>query len=196
MTSPRTPSATFSLVDRPLLRALADKWWLLLLRGIAAIVFGILAFMWPLTTLVVLTLLWGFYALADGVLALWAAIVGKGGEAAPRWWLAVVGIVGILAGVLAFARPDAIALALLLVIAIWALVIGMLQVWGAILLRKEIEGEWLLILSGLLSIAFGVILLTRPAAGALAVVWIIAWYGLLAGFTYIALALRLKTYKS
>ena len=84
---------------------------------------------------------------------------------------------------------------LLLFIAVWAIIIGVMQIWGAIQLRKEIEGEWLLILSGLLSVAFGVLLLVQPGAGALAVVWIIGWYAILAGCIYIALAFRLKKHK-
>src|SRR5262245_30936470 len=80
------------------LRELAENWWLLLLRGIVAIAFGVLAFIWPGLTLLTLTFMWGFYAIADGALALWAAIASRGGEIAPRWWLAVVGIAGILAG--------------------------------------------------------------------------------------------------
>jgi uncharacterized membrane protein HdeD (DUF308 family) len=177
------------------LRELAENWWLLLLRGIAAIAFGVLAFMWPDLTLLTLTYMWGFYAIADGVLALWAAIAGKGGEIAPRWWLAVVGISGILAGLLAFVWPGMTALVLLMFIASWAIVIGVLQIWGAIRLRKEIEGEWLLGLSGLLSVAFGVILFVQPGAGALAVVWMIGWFAILAGCVYIALAFQLKKYK-
>ena len=177
------------------LRELAENWWLLLLRGIAAIAFDVLAFMWPDVTLLTLTYMWGFYAIADGVLALWAAIAGKGGEIAPRWWLAVVGIAGILAGLLAFVWPGMTALVLLMFIASWAIVIGVLQIWGAIRLRKEIEGEWLLGLSGLLSLAFGVIMIARPGTGALAVVWLIGWFAILAGCVYIALAFQLKKFK-
>ncbi|HET9175161.1 MAG TPA: HdeD family acid-resistance protein [Pseudolabrys sp.] len=188
-----TPTSPFAGVA--LLRAMADKWWLLLLRGIAAIVFGILAFIWPVITLLTLTLLWGAFALADGILALWGSISGPGGQAGSRVWLAIVGICGILAGLLAFAWPGITALVLLVFIAVWAIIIGVMQIWGAIQLRKEIEGEWLLILSGLLSVAFGVLLLVQPGAGALAVVWIIGWYAILAGCIYIALALRLKKLK-
>jgi uncharacterized membrane protein HdeD (DUF308 family) len=177
------------------LRELAENWWLLLLRGIAAIAFGVLAFMWPDLTLLTLTYMWGFYAIADGVLALWAAIAGKGGEKAPRWWLAVVGIAGILAGLLAFVWPGMTALVLLMFIASWAVVIGVLQMWGAIRLRKEIEGEWLLGLSGLLSLAFGVIMIAQPGTGALAVVWLIGWFAILVGCVYIALAFQLKKFK-
>jgi uncharacterized membrane protein HdeD (DUF308 family) len=177
------------------LRELAENWWLLLLRGLAAIGFGVLAFIWPDLTLLTLTYMWGFYAIADGVLALWAAIAGKGGEIAPRWWLAVVGGAGIFAGALTFVWPGMTALILLMFIASWAIVVGALQIWGAIRLRKEIENEWLLGLSGLLSIAFGVVMFAQPGAGALAVVWLIGWFALLAGCVYIALAFQLKKHK-
>lgn len=177
------------------LRELAENWWLLLLRGIAAIAFGFLAFLWPGLTLLTLVLMWGIYAIADGILALWAAIASKGGEVAPRWWLAVVGIAGILAGALAFVWPGMTALVLLMFIASWAIVIGVLQIWGAIRLRKEIEGEWLLGLSGVLSVAFGAIMFAQPGAGALAVVWLIGWFAILAGCVYIGLAFQLKKHK-
>jgi uncharacterized membrane protein HdeD (DUF308 family) len=177
------------------LRELAENWWLLLLRGIAAIAFGVLAFTWPGLTLLTLTLMWGIYAIADGALALWAAIAGRGGEIAPRWWLAVVGIAGILAGLLTFVWPDMTALVLLMFIASWAIVIGALQIWGAIRLRKEIPDEWLLGLSGVLSVAFGVLMFAQPGAGALAVIWLIGWFAILAGCVYIALSFQLKKHK-
>jgi uncharacterized membrane protein HdeD (DUF308 family) len=190
-----TQAQSLPLAGPALLRGLAENWWLLLLRGIAAVAFGILAFFWPGLTLLALTLLWGAYTLSDGILALWAAISGKGAEMAARWWLAAVGIVSILAGLLTFLWPGMTALVLLMFIAIWAIIIGALQIWGAIQLRKEIEGEWLLVLGGLLSIAFGVIVIAQPGAGALAVVWLIGWFAVLLGCIYIALAFRLKTHK-
>ena len=189
------PTPGSPLTGVALLRAMADNWWLLLLRGIAAIVFGILAFMWPLLTLLTLTLLWGAYAIADGIFALWAVFSRHGGYTGSKLWLTIIGICGILAGLLAFAWPGVTALVLLLFIAIWAIIIGVMQIWGAIQLRKEIEGEWLLILSGLLSVAFGVLLLVQPGAGALALVWIIGWYAMLAGCIYIVLAFRLKKHR-
>jgi uncharacterized membrane protein HdeD (DUF308 family) len=191
-----TSDAQLDLARRPLLRALADNWWLLLLRGIAAIAFGVLAFVWPGITLLSLTIIWGAYALADGILALWAAIAGKGGEAGSRWWLAIVGVLGIAAGLIAFIWPGATAAALLLFIAAWAIVTGLMEIWGAIALRKEIENEWLLILSGILSIAFGVIMVTRPATGALAVIWMIAVFAILFGVSNVALALKVKRFKA
>ncbi|WP_424629496.1 HdeD family acid-resistance protein [Bradyrhizobium sp. SYSU BS000235] len=179
----------------PLLHTLAENWWLVLLRGIAALVLGVLAFVWPGITLVSLILLWGIYALADGLFAMGAAIAGRGGGLVPRWWLAIVGIAGVLAGILTFVWPGLTAQILLLMIACWAIVIGVMQIWGAIQLRKEIEGEWLLILSGLLGIAFGVVLLSRPGIGALAVVWMIGCYAIITGVDYIALAFKLRKYK-
>jgi uncharacterized membrane protein HdeD (DUF308 family) len=178
-----------------LLRSLADNWWLLLLRGIAGIAFGVLAFSWPGLTLITLTLLWGAYALVDGVIAVSAAVNASGGDAGPRWWLGLSGVAGILAGALTFYYTGATTLVLLMFIATWAIVIGALQIWGAVALRKVLQNEWLLILNGVLSIAFGVILMAQPGAGALAFVWMIAWYAIFFGCLYIALAFRLKQYQ-
>jgi uncharacterized membrane protein HdeD (DUF308 family) len=183
------------LAGLALLRTMADNWWLVLLRGIAAIAFGILAFVWPVITLLTLTLLWGAYAVADGLFALWGAVAGPRGHMGARFWLVIVGLAGAVAGVLAFAWPGVTALVLLFFIAIWAIVIGVMQIWGAIQLRKEIEGEWLLILSGLLSVAFGILLLARPGLGALAVVWMIGWFAILEGCLLVALSLRLRKHK-
>lgn len=175
-----------------LTHALARNWWLLLLRGIVGVAFGVVALFWPGATLLSLVFLWGAYAIADGAFSLWAAITGRVGENASRWWLAVVGLAGVAAGIIAWVMPGATALALLLLIAAWAIVTGAMQVWGAIRLRKEIEGEWLLGLSGSLSILLGVVLLLQPAAGALAVVWWIGAFAVLMGISYIGLALRLR----
>jgi uncharacterized membrane protein HdeD (DUF308 family) len=177
------------------LRSLADNWWLLLLRGIAAIAFGVLAFFWPGLTLVTLTLLWGAYALMDGVIAIWAAFNASRGAAGPRWWLGLSGVAGILAGVVTFYYTGTTTLVLLMFIAVWAIIIGALQIWGAIALRKVLQHEWLLILNGVLSIAFGAVLLSQPGTGALALVWMIAWYAIFFGCLYVALAFRLKQYK-
>ena len=149
------------LAGPTLLHALAQNWWLLLLRGVAAIAFGILAFFWPGLTLLTLTFLWGAYMLSDGILDLWAAISGKADEILPRWWLALAGIVSILSGLLAFFWPGMTALVLLMFIAGWAIIVGVLQIWGAIQLRKEIDGEWLLVLSG---VYVGALRPTGPAS--------------------------------
>ena len=127
------------------------------MRGICAILFGVLTFVWPGITLLTLVLLYGAYALADGVLTIAEAVMG--GAPAPRWWLALVGLLGIAVGILTFAWPGITALVLLLLfIAGWAIATGVLQIVGAIRLRKEIDNEWLLIASGVLSVIFGLIL--------------------------------------
>ena len=161
----------------------------------AAVAFGVLAFVWPGLTLITLTWLWGAYALSDGVIAIWAAFNASGGDAGPRWWLGLSGVVSILAGVVAFWYTGMTTLVLLMFIAAWAVIIGATQIWGAVALRRVLQHEWLLILNGALSIAFGVILMVQPGAGALAVAWMIAWYAIFFGFLYIALAFRLRQYK-
>jgi uncharacterized membrane protein HdeD (DUF308 family) len=187
--SPSAPRGSLA-PGASLLHALAKNWWLEVLRGVAAIIFGILAFVWPGLTLLTLVLFWGAYALVDGVLAIVAAI--KGGNPMPRWWLAIVGLAGIVAGVLTFLVPGITALVLLIFIAVWAIVLGVMEIYGAIRLRKEIEGEWLLILNGALSVLFGLILLWRPGVGALAVVWIIGAYAIILGVIYVAFGLKLR----
>jgi uncharacterized membrane protein HdeD (DUF308 family) len=171
---------------------LAKNWWLVLLRGIAAIIFGVLAFIWPGLTLLTLILFYGAYVLVDGVLSIIAAVTG--GAPAPRWWLAIVGVLGIVAGILTFLWPGITGLVLLFFIAGWAIAIGIFQIIGAIRLRKEIDNEWLLILSGIVSVLFGIGVLIVPGAGALALVWVIGLYAIIEGVLYSGLAFRLKNH--
>jgi uncharacterized membrane protein HdeD (DUF308 family) len=184
------------LAGAMLLSSLADNWWMLLLRGLAAIAFGILAFFWPGLTLMTLILLWGVYALWDGVFALGAAMFAKGDDMAPRWWLTLAGIISILAGVVTFFYPGMTALVLLMFIASWAIIIGLLQIWGAIEWRKLLDDAWLLALNGVLAVAFGAILFARPGAGAVALVWMIGWFAVVFGCLNVALSLRLKKLKA
>ena len=173
-----------------LLHSLAKHWWVLALRGVAAIVFGVLAFAWPGITVVSLVILYGAYALVDGVFSIFAAI--GGGTPAPRWWLAVVGVIGILAGLIAFANPVLVGVYLLLFIGIWAIVSGVMEIIGAIRLRKEIDNEWLLILHGVLTVLFGIVMVVEPLTAALALIWVIGAYAIAAGVIMIALAFKLK----
>jgi len=190
MTTVQTDRQSGTGLGSAMVRALAKNWWLLLLRGIAAIIFGVLAFAWPGLTLLTLILFYGAFALVDGVLAITAAITG--GAPAPRWWLAIVGLLGIAAGLLTFLMPGLSALVLLFFIAGWAIATGALQIIGAIQLRKEIDNEWLLILGGVISVLFGVGMMLAPGAGALALVWVIGTYAVIIGVVFVALALRLK----
>jgi uncharacterized membrane protein HdeD (DUF308 family) len=179
---------------RPMLHALAKCWWLVLLRGIAGIVFGILAFMWPGLTLAVLILLYGAYALVDGVIALAAAFTGAA-KPVPTWWLVLVGLFGIAAGLVTFLWPGVTALVLIIFIGAWAIAHGIFEIVGAIKLRKEIDNEWWLILAGALSVIFGLIVLAAPGAGALALVWVIGVYSLAFGILLVGLSLRLRRHR-
>jgi uncharacterized membrane protein HdeD (DUF308 family) len=174
---------------------LAHNWWILALRGLCAIIFGILAFVWPGVTLGVLVLLYGAYALVDGVLAIIAALSKRQGSGLPWWALLLEGLLGIAAGIVTFVWPGITALFLLFLIAGWAIVTGVFEIIAAIRLRKEIEGELWLALSGIVSIIFGVLLFVRPGAGALTVVWLIGAYAIFFGIFLLALAFRLKRFK-
>lgn len=164
-------------------------WWALAVRGVAAVVFGILAFVWPGLTLGLLVLLFGVFALVNGVLAIISAVRSKGEQV---WTLLLEGVVGILAGLAVLVWPGLTALVLLYFIAGWAILTGALEAASAIRLRKVIDNEWSSLLGGVLSIVFGAILLVAPAAGALALVWIIAVYAVLYGITLFGLAWRVR----
>jgi uncharacterized membrane protein HdeD (DUF308 family) len=174
-----------------MLTALTRHWWIFLVRGALAILFGLGAFFWPGITLSALVVLFGAFAFADGFMTLVAAIQGR--AAIRHWWLYLLeGLAGIGAGALAFFWPGITAVVLLMFIAAWAVVTGILEIAAAVRLRKEIEGEWALGLSGVLSILFGVILMARPAAGALAVVWLIGAYAVAFGMVMVALSFKLR----
>jgi len=180
------------IIER-LLDQLARNWGWIMLRGVAAVIFGVLALVWPGVTLVILTLFFGAYALTDGVFALIVAYKKREGRR-PVWPLVVIGLLGIAAGIVTFLWPGMTALALLIFIAVWALFIGIFQIAAAIRLRKEIENEWWLGLSGALSVLFGLLMIASPGAGALAVIWLIAAYSILFGMMLIALGFRLKAH--
>lgn len=171
-----------------LMQMCARRWGIMALRGVFAVVFGIVALVWPHITLVALVWLFAAYAFLDGVTAL---VVGIGGR---MWGLVALGILGIIAGAIAFAWPAITAGALLILIAAWAIVTGVLEIIAAIQLRKVIAGEWALGIGGALSIILGVILAANPVAGALAVVWVIGLYALLFGALLLWLAWRLHGY--
>ena len=185
---------TAAPLGRPMLHALADRWWLLLLRGIAAILFGILAFIWPGLTLVTLVLMFGAFALVDGAIVLGAAFSGAA-KPVPTWWLVLVGLLGIAAGIITFLWPGMSAILLILFIGAWAVAHGIFEIIGAIQLRKEIENEWMLILGGIISVIFGIIVLIAPGAGALALVWWIAIYSIVFGVMFVAFSLRLRRHQ-
>jgi len=170
---------------------LRRNWWLLALRGLAAVIFGVLAFAWPGATLITLVWLFGAFALVNGILSL--AVAVKAPRGYPRFGSLILGgLLGILAGLLAFVMPGITALGLVILIASWAMLTGILEVIAAIKLRKEINNEWLLVLAGVVSLAFGVVLLLQPVAGALVLIWWIGAYALLVGILLVVLAFRMR----
>ncbi len=170
---------------------LVRNWWALALRGLFAILFGLLALAWPSLTLAALVILFGAYSLVDGIFALVAAV--RVAEAHERWWLLVLeGLAGIAAGLITFMWPGITALVLLYLIAWWAVVTGVFEIAAAIRLRKEISGEWALVLGGAASVIFGLVLLFRPGIGVLAVIWLIGTYALVFGALLLMLAFRLR----
>ncbi len=172
------------------LSPITPRWWALVIRGLAAIAFGILAMLRPGAGVLALIVLWGAYAIVDGVFAIVLAI--RGAKIAQGWgWLLAEGLVGVGAGVVTFLWPGITALALIVVIAAWAILTGIAEIATAIRLRRVVQGEWMLAVSGVLSIAFGVLAAMMPGAGALAVTWMIALYAILFGALLVGLGFRL-----
>lgn len=174
---------------------LARNWWMFLLRGILALVFGIAALFFPAAAFLSLVLVFGAFALVDGIFALVAAFTG-GAKLENWWWLILEGAVGILIGVLTIIQPAAMGEAWLILIAAWAVVTGIFEIITAVRLRKVITGEFWLILGGLISVAFGVLVLISPASGAFAVGFMIGAYAILFGIMFIMLALGLRKFKN
>jgi uncharacterized membrane protein HdeD (DUF308 family) len=165
-------------------------WRFLLIRGIAAIAFGVLTWAKPGISLAALVLVFGTYAFLDGVLAVWASVAAH--AEGSSWMLLLGGIVGIGIGVLAFSHPETTAFALLVYLAIWAIGTGVFEILAAIRIRREVRGEWRLILAGIVSVAFGAFLMIRPTAGALSVLWLIAAYATTFGIILVMLALKAR----
>jgi uncharacterized membrane protein HdeD (DUF308 family) len=174
-----------------MLSSLTRNWWVAVLRGLIAVVFGTAAFVWPGLTLEVLIVLFGAYALVDGTSTLIMGVLGAGSN--ERWWVAVFsGLLGVLAGAVTFLQPAVTMLALVYIIAAWALVTGGVQMVMAIRLRELIQDEWLLGLGGALSVVFGILLATAPAAGVLSLVLLFGYYTISTGLAQVGFGLRLR----
>lgn len=168
-----------------------QNWWAIVLRGAVALIFGVLTIFEPGVSLVALLIAFGAYVFVDGVLAIAAAVRGR--RSARLWGLLLLqGVAGIAAGIMTLVWPIVTMLALLYFVAAWGLVTGVLEVVSAIRLRKSIKGEWLLALSGVLSVTLGVVLMLYPGPGALALVLWTGIYANISGVLLIALGLRLR----
>lgn len=172
---------------------LARYWWTLALRGVLAILFGVLTFIWPLGTWFAITVLFAVWFLLDGIAAL-AAVFGGGGGTAPRWALLLEGVVGIGVALWMFLNPLPALEVPLVVMAFWAVATGVFEIVAAVHLRAVLRNEFWLILSGALSVLFGLALMSWPAVGIMAVTWLIGFYAILFGVSMLALSFRLRNW--
>jgi uncharacterized membrane protein HdeD (DUF308 family) len=181
-----------------MIRAVSKYWWIFSLRGIIAIVFGLAALLWPALTLGVMVLLFGLFALLEGLLTVVTSF-GKGDEKG-GWTLLLEGLVGLLVCVIVLLGtsigsilwPKVAAVMLVYYIAGWAILAGLFKIFTAFRIRKEVKGEWILGLNGLVSILVGVILILRPEAGVLALAWLIGILAVIVGIFQLLLGLKLR----
>ena len=175
-----------------MLGLVARDWWVFAIRGIAALVFGVLAIFWPERTLTVLVFLFGAYVLVDGVALLVALVRGEAAARSHAWAVAIVGVLGIVVGVVTFVWPGLTALSLLYLVAFWAIASGVFQVIAAIQLRRELDGEFWLALGGVASIVFGGLLFAFPGDGLITLVWLVGIWSVMFGASSLGLAYRLR----
>lgn len=195
----RAPSEDDALAEAPLereravrpslMRGIAKNWWTFLVRGLLAVAFGLAALVWPDVTLLVLVALFGAFALLDGVISILFGITGR---ESIRWWMVIWGLVGVAAGIGVFLWPTIGALALVYVIAGWAILTGAMEIAAAIAWRREIHNEWVLIVAGVLSVMVGGAMALFPGAGAVALVWLIGAYAVVFGVLLVIVAFRLR----
>src|SRR5205085_2116457 len=176
-----------------MVKTLTQNWWLVVLRGVLSIVFGIAAFIWPRDAFAALVILFGAYALVDGIFAVVTGIAGSGASGGMRWSLVLGGLAGIIIGVVTFVNPTITAVSLLYFIGVWAVLTGIFEVIAAIQLRQEISNEWSLIFGGILSVIFGVLVFIYPQASALSILWLIGIYAAIYGIAIVALGFRIKS---
>lgn len=173
-----------------MLEILARRWPLVVVRGVVAILFGIMAIVWPGITVLALAILFGVYTLLDGIMSLTMAFGERGSD---RVYLIVLGVLGIIAGLFALIWPGITVVVLLVLIAVWAIFAGITQIAAAIRLRKVIRNEWFLALTGVVALVLGILLIVQPAEGAIALVIAIATFALAWGVVLIVLGFRLKS---
>jgi uncharacterized membrane protein HdeD (DUF308 family) len=174
---------------------LKQAWWALLIGGIASIIFGVLAFIWPKLTLFVLAVFFAATVFVDGIVTIISALRNR--ATASHWWLwLLIGILGVAAGSIGLLSPKTAVGALLLLISAYAIATGLLTIWAGIRLRAEIEHEWLLWLLGALSVLFGVLLVTQPAAGLLGLVWAVASWAIVIGLLKVLLAFKARSFRN
>lgn len=169
---------------------LSEAWNIVLLRSVLAIIFGGIAVVWPMVSLIAFVFLYAFYALADGILSLYAAI--RGGGTRSRWWLVLGGIAGLLAGGIAIAMPGLTALVFVILVGAAAIIRGLFDIAGAIVLRKTVKHSWILIPIGIISVLFGILVIAAPAQASLALTWVIGVWAIVLGIAGVIWSLQLR----
>ena len=177
----------------PHVSELASNWWALALRGAVSILLGLVAFTMPELTIAALVTIFGVYAFVEGVLAVMAAL--RGIKEDDRWgWMLTEGIVGIFAGCVAFFMPGVGTLAIVWLVAAWAVITGALEIGAAIRLRKIIQGEWMLMIAGVLTVLLGVFILSRPGLGVVLLATWLGVYAIFSGIVTLLLAFRIRSW--
>lgn len=175
-----------------MLDLLARNWWLFVIRGVAAIIFGVLAFIWPGLTLVVLVVLVAAYFLVDGISLLASLALGDPVARRNAWTVALMGVLGVIVGIASFVWPGLTALSLLYLVAFWSIVLGVIQVISAIQMRREIQGELWMALGGAIAVIFGLYLVILPGAGLLSLVWLVGIWAVVFGISCLMFGLGLR----
>ena len=171
------------------------NWWIMALRGLFAVIFGLIALLAPRIALLALIYVFAAYALVDGGVAVITAIQER--DLLYRWgWVLFEGILSILVGIIAFANPALTAQALLYIIAVWAILTGVMEIAAAFAIREVVSREWVLALAGILSVAFGILLFIYPSAGILSILWLVGIYAIVFGILFIVYAFRLRSWAS
>lgn len=174
-----------------MLKMLFKNWWMILLKGTLLIIFGILAFLRPGITMTSLVIWFAAFMIADGVISL-AAVISNWNSREDKWLLVAEGALGVLLGILIFRRPVVFEVFIAYLIGFWAIFSGISKIAMAIQLRKEMEGEGWLVLSGIMSILFGIIIFAQPMTGIATLMWIAGTFAILVGILMIFLSLKLR----
>lgn len=185
-------TATNDGVDSPIEKLWKLAWWALLIRGLAAIVFGAVAMAWPTNSILALVIVYGAYVLVDGIFSIIAVFGSHSGE---RWWQLLSGLFSVAAGVMAFIWPGLTALALVMIIGVWSIVRGLVEIMAAVRLRKVIPNEWMLIAAGIISVLLGIVLIASPLMGALALIWALGIWAIAFGLLMVGLAFKVRSHK-
>ncbi|UKJ09103.1 HdeD family acid-resistance protein [Solitalea lacus] len=178
-----------------MLQSLIRNWWVIFLRGLVALGFGIIAIIWPSITLIILLYFFGFYLIADGFIAL-LTVVLSWGRREDKWLLVLDGILSLGVGVIALQLPEAATISIAFMVGFWAIIGGIIKIAFSIHVRSEVKGEGWIAFSGVMTIIFGFLIISNPVAGAISLVWLIAAFSIVMGLMWVVTAFRIRSFGS